>query len=67
MSKDQTELGKLQEAMVRLLDVVGRRSTCKGCERQIWWIKTRVGKMAPYTEEGINHFADCPKASRFRK
>lgn len=25
------------------------------------------GKAAPYTEEALNHFADCPDAEGFRR
>jgi hypothetical protein len=64
-------LGSLaMEASVRiqrLLDQVGDLGTCKACGAKIWWIKTRRGKRAPYTAEGINHFADCPQAEEFRR
>jgi len=53
--------------VVRLLNVVGDVGTCKGCGETIWWVKTKAGKSAPYTEKALNHFADCPKADRFRK
>ena len=49
-----------------LLAVVGDKARCRGCGAEIYWIKTRAGKRAPYTREGINHFADCPEAAQFR-
>lgn len=51
----------------RLLDQIADRSACKGCGKPIWWVKMRSGKVAPYTDEAINHFADCPMADRFRR
>lgn len=51
----------------RLLDQVGDRSRCKACGAEIWWVKHHSGKKAPYTVEGISHFADCPHAEQFRR
>lgn len=63
---------KAQVAQMRiniraLLDHVGDLARCKGCGVEIWWIKTRAGRRAPYTQDGLNHFADCPQAERFRR
>jgi len=49
-----------------LVRPVGDRGKCKGCGKEIWWVKHRNGAKAPYTGEGINHFIDCPKAKRFK-
>lgn len=51
----------------RLMNNVGSPSTCKGCGKKIWWVKHKNGKNAPYTEEALNHFSDCPEAMQFRK
>lgn len=50
-----------------LMQTVGEPGTCKGCGADIFWIVTKSGKRAPYTALGLNHFADCPKASAFRR
>jgi hypothetical protein len=57
---------EIAKRFTRLLDQVGDRGTCKACGKQIWWITTKAKKKAPYTAEGINHFADCPHAGVFR-
>lgn len=49
-----------------LLKIVGDESTCRSCSRTIYWVKTRNGKRAPYTDQGISHFADCPNAAKHR-
>jgi hypothetical protein len=64
---NEGEAAKLRANVVRMLDVIGDRARCKGCGMVIWWIKTRAGKRAPYTEQATNHFADCPQAARYRK
>lgn len=56
----------LLENIKRLLKQVGREGKCKGCDREIWWVEHNSGKAAPYTNEALNHFADCPDAQRFR-
>ena len=44
-----------------------KKSACKGCGAPVWWLMTKRAKRAPYTENALNHFADCPKADTFRK
>jgi len=52
----------------RLLNLVGTKTECKGCGADMWWVKhEKTGKTAPYNSEALNHFADCPKAGRFKK
>lgn len=55
-----------EERIKDMLKVLGREGACTACGKKIWWVKTKNAKNAPYTEEGINHFADCPKANQFR-
>lgn len=60
-------------AVIRdLLRVCGSPSQCRACRRQIWWVVhvSKPGKKAAkacYTEQGLNHFADCPEADLFRR
>ena len=37
-----------------------------GGGKAIYWIKHKNGKVAPYTEEALNHFIDCEKAKDFK-
>lgn len=46
--------------IIRLLDMITESTTCKKCNRQIWFVKNRkTGKLNPITDEGLNHFIDC--------
>lgn len=49
-----------------LFKQIGEPGHCQGCGREIVWIVHRNGRRAPYTLEGLNHFADCPKADLFK-
>lgn len=49
-----------------LLKNVGDPGVCRGCGVSIVWMRHKNGKAVPYTEQGLNHFADCPVAQRFR-
>ena len=47
-------------------------SKCKGCKASdIIWATTKSGKQMPIrfdeNKGWISHFADCPKANKFRK
>ena len=70
MEEDPYCLGALaQEASKRIRAVlghVGNRGHCSACHAEIWWVRHLNGKTAPYTAEGLNHFADCPHADQFR-
>lgn len=60
-------LDQLRVNVRRLLDVVGGRAQCRSCGAEIWFVKTKAGKSAPYTAEALSHFADCPGAQEFRR
>lgn len=40
---------------------------CQRCKRTIWMVRMKSGKLAPYTDDAVNHFADCPHAAEFRQ
>ena len=40
---------------------------CRACGRKICFVENENGKIIPVTEEGINHFIDCPARDKFRK
>lgn len=41
-------------------------ATCKGCGAEIFWEKTRSGKMTPVNADGTTHWSTCPKAKDFK-
>jgi len=56
-----------REAIVKLYRVLGfDEGNCRSCGRRIWWVITKNKKPAPYTADGISHFADCPGAENHR-
>jgi hypothetical protein len=60
--------GDSLHSAVGLLDSIGAdKSTCKKCGSVIWWVVTKNGKKAPFTAQGVNHFADCPGAEEVRR
>lgn len=40
---------------------------CRSCGKKITFIINENGRYIPITEEGNNHFIDCPARDRFRK
>ncbi|MGE5585779.1 MAG: hypothetical protein ACM309_09680 [Bacillota bacterium] len=56
-------------------------TTCKGCGREIKWLRTEAGKQMPVDPEPVTvvltdgrvfrgyrpHWATCPKAEQFRR
>jgi hypothetical protein len=48
------------------LKVLSHETACRSCGKAIYWVVTKNGKRAPYTAEGISHFADCPNAAQHR-
>lgn len=62
------DLDTLRLNIRKLLNQIGAEmAVCRGCQAQIWWVTHANGKRAPYTQDALNHFADCPKAGEFRK
>lgn len=56
----------LHKAVRVALEHLGAPARCRGCNREIWWVTHANGKRAPYTEEALNHFIDCPERDSFR-
>lgn len=67
--KEGNEVGEAtwEDRLKKLLQICGKPGVCKGCKAEIYWMATRRDAVLPYTKEGLPHFADCPKASEFRK
>jgi len=40
---------------------------CKGCGAQIFWQRTKAGKLTPADPDGTSHWATCPKVAMFKK
>lgn len=56
-----------RETIAAMLKVQGIPPVaCSSCGRQIWFVRTAAGKSAPYTADGISHFADCRTAAQHR-
>ena len=58
---------KPEDRILRLLSWMTDPRPCRVCGQQIWFIKTKAGKMMPVTRDGESHFSNCPNADRFRK
>ena len=41
-------------------------SRCLGCNKHIYWIKTKKGASMPLNTDGTSHWGTCPEAERFR-
>lgn len=52
-------LSFLMNNLRRLLEQVGKRSRCKVCNREIWYVQLRSGMVGPYQADGLNHGAGC--------
>jgi hypothetical protein len=60
------ELERARRALAALVHHVGTPGECRGCREAIVWIPHRNGKRVPYNPDGINHFATCPEALKFK-
>jgi len=60
--------GFYRRSVVALYRAIGfDEGECRSCGRKVWWVETKNGKRAPYTVDGVSHFADCPSAGQHRK
>ena len=66
MTEDENKIIYLCQNIERLFGLIGSKAACRGCGREICWIKHSNGKKAPYTFEALNHFIDCPNAKDFK-
>lgn len=59
----------LEERVKKLLDLVAHEiRPCSGCGTVIYIVHHhKTGKDAPYTEDAVNHFLNCPHAAEFRR
>lgn len=67
-SLQRENIPPIEERMKRLLiDAAQLRRPCKRCGVTLYFVRHSTGNLVPYTEEGINHFLNCPQASEFRQ
>lgn len=66
-SYEQAERETHERIRTMLEHIAGFPGVCRGCGRSIWWVTHVNGRTAPYTEEALNHFVDCPERDQFRK
>lgn len=68
MSESKYSLGEAaQKQIAAMLRIVATEvRPCKACGRVLYMLPTKNGKTAPYTDDAVNHFADCPKAHTFK-
>lgn len=57
----------LKETVRPLFESVGDLARCKSCDAEIYFVKHKNGKVAPYNIFGVNHFADCPHSKKHKK
>ena len=55
-----------EKKMEALLKVIGDNKRCRGCDAEVYWIRTKAGRPAPYNTDGTSHFSNCPNATAFR-
>jgi DNA polymerase III delta prime subunit len=56
-------------AVRAMLNLVAEETRpCRRCGRQIWMVRMKATKkLAPFTDDAVSHFADCPHAKEFKK
>lgn len=64
---DQRE-AELLTRIEKLLRLIGDAGRCSSCDMPIVWLRHKESdKAAPYTFDGVIHFANCPNAAAHRK
>lgn len=62
----ERQLAVAKGNILALLRNIGDKGRCKGCGSPIYWVRHKNGRVGPYSENGLSHFIDCPKADQFR-
>jgi hypothetical protein len=57
----------MEKAMTDLLNNVGTKGFCRGCQAPVYWVTHKNKKPTPYDTSGLNHFVSCDKREQFRK
>jgi uncharacterized protein with PIN domain len=62
-----SELEEVKQRLLNLLEHIAKEiRPCRACGTPLYFVQHESGRLAPYTAEGLNHFANCPQAERFR-
>lgn len=62
------EITSLRRRIAKILSESGEVSRpCRACGKQLTFVRTPQGRLAPYEADGTNHFETCPEAERFRR
>lgn len=56
-----------EAAKLLVARVHGDTGRCKGCLKEIYWVRHREGAIAPYNRDGTMHNTTCPHANEFRR
>lgn len=57
-----------RERVRNLYALLGLKSRpCTKCGRMIWLSMGARGRVMPFTDDAVSHFADCPRADEFRR
>ena len=64
---DTLDESQAKQVMIDLLWRHADKSTCRGCNADIWWIVSNTQKKTPYTAAGLIHFVDCSARDQFKK
>lgn len=65
MSAPQTFEERVEDLLEKIAEIT---RPCRGCGETVYFVRHRAsGKLAPYTREALNHFANCPNAQQFKK
>jgi uncharacterized protein with PIN domain len=62
------ELNQMKERLVKLFGLIAEeKRPCRACAQELWFVRHKNGKVAPYTADGTNHFINCPHAKEFKR
>lgn len=62
------EIAALRSRIQKILLESGEVSRpCRACGKQLTFVRTPRGHLAPFEADGRNHFETCPEAERFRR
>ena len=64
---DELSAAAAAQEMIDILWLHADKGTCRGCQADIWWIRSNKGKAIPYSALGVVHFVDCPARAQFRR
>jgi hypothetical protein len=57
----------IEAAKLLIARVHGDTGRCKGCLKEIYWVRHRAGALTPYNRDGTAHHTTCPNAKEFTR